>query len=201
MEKIKFGTDGWRGVIAGDFTFANVRRVAAAVADYVREETEPARGLVVGYDMRFLSAEFARATADVLAGAGIPVWLAQAGTPTPAVSYAVVSRKTSGAVMITASHNPWRWNGVKFKAPYGGSAEPAIIGRIETHLHRTERRGTQPREAKAAAVECVDLTTPYLNRLKELVHLDQIRASGQRFVVDPMYGAGRGCIARLFDEA
>jgi phosphomannomutase len=201
MEKIKFGTDGWRGVIAEDFTFANVRRVAAAIGAYVREETEPTRGLVVGYDMRFLSAEFARATADVLAGAGIPVWLAQAATPTPAVSFAVVSRKTSGAVMITASHNPSRWNGVKFKAPYGGSADPAIIHRIESHLHRIERAGTQPTEAKAAAVECVDLTTPYLNRLKELVHLDQIRASGQRFVIDPMYGAGRGCIARLFDEA
>ena len=111
MDKIKFGTDGWRGVIAEDFTFANVRRVAAAIAQYVREESEPARGLIVGYDMRFLSAGFAQATAEVLAAAGIPVWLADAGTPTPAVSYAVVARKTAGAVMITASHNPYRWNG------------------------------------------------------------------------------------------
>jgi len=200
MDKIKFGTDGWRGVIAEDFTFADVRRVAAAVASYVREETEPKRGLIVGYDMRFLSAGFAQAVAEVLAAAGVPVWLANAGTPTPAVSYAVVARKTAGAVMITASHNPYRWNGIKFKAPYGGSAEPAIIKRIETHLHRLDRALSQPRKPKPATVELVDLTTPYLERLKQLVSLDQIRASGQRFVIDPMYGAGSGCISRLFNE-
>jgi phosphomannomutase len=201
MDKIKFGTDGWRGVIADDFTFGNVRRVAAAIAQYVCEEGEPARGLIVGYDMRFLSAEFARATAEVLSAGGIPVWLANAGTPTPAVSYAVVARKTAGAVMITASHNPYRWNGLKFKAPYGGSADPGIIHRIETHLHRldtTSPGGTAP---KPAPLECLDVTTPYLQRLKELVHLDHIRASGQKFAIDPMYGAGSGCIARLFDEA
>ena len=201
MDKIKFGTDGWRAVIAEDFTFANVRRVAAAIAQYVREETEPSRGLVVGYDMRFLSPEFARATADVLSAAGIKVWLAESGTPTPAVSYAVVARQTAGAVMITASHNPYRWNGVKFKAPYGGSAAPPIIHRIEAHLHRLDRARTRPRKGKAAPIETVDLTTPYLERLKQLVKLDQIRASGQKFVIDPMYGAGRGCIARLFNEA
>ena len=93
MDKIKFGTDGWRGVIADDLTFANVRRVAAAVAQYVREESDAARGLIVGYDMRFLSGEFARTAAEVLSAAGIPVWLADAGTPTPAVSYAVVARR------------------------------------------------------------------------------------------------------------
>ncbi|MGA2982864.1 MAG: phosphoglucomutase/phosphomannomutase family protein [Terriglobia bacterium] len=201
MDKIKFGTDGWRGVIADDFTFTNVRRVAAAVAQYVREESEPSHGLVVGYDMRFLSAEFARATAEVLSAAGIPVCLADAGTPTPAVSYAVVARKAAGAVMITASHNPSRWNGVKFKAPYGGSADPAIIHRIETHLHRIDRARARPGKVKAATVEVVDLTTPYLERLKKLASLDQIRASGQRFVIDPMFGAGRGCVARLFIEA
>ena len=200
MDKIKFGTDGWRGVIAEDFTFANVRRVAAAVASYVREESEPNRGLIVGYDMRFLSAGFAQAVAETIAAAGIPVWLANAGTPTPAVSYAVVARKAAGAVMITASHNPYRWNGIKFKAPYGGSAEPAIIKRIETHLNRLDRARSQPRKPKPATVEIVDLTTPYLERLKQLVSLDQIRASGQRFVIDPMYGAGIGCIARLFNQ-
>ncbi|MDR3675699.1 MAG: phosphoglucomutase/phosphomannomutase family protein, partial [Acidobacteriota bacterium] len=186
---------------ADDFTFANVRRVAAAIAQYVCEESEPKRGLIVGYDTRFLSAEFALTVANVLSAEGIPVWLANAGTPTPAVSYAVVTRKTAGAVMITASHNPARWNGIKFKAPYGGSADPAIIQRIEAHLHRLDRAGTPPRKVKAASVEVVDLTTPYLERLKQLASLDRIRASGQRFVIDPMFGAGRGCIARLFIEA
>lgn len=200
MHKIKFGTDGWRGVIGDDFTFANVRRVAAAIAQYVREEGEPERDLIVGYDTRFLSAEFARATAEVLSSAGIQVWLAGAATPTPAVSYAVVSGKTAGAVMITASHNPSRWNGMKFKAPYGGSASPAIIHRIEIHLRRLDRSRSRPRRSKPAPIQTVDLITPYLERLKSLVHLDRIRSSGQRFVVDPMYGAARGCIARLFDE-
>jgi phosphomannomutase len=201
MDKIKFGTDGWRGVIAEDFTFTNVRRVAAAIAQYVCEEGEPRRGLIVGYDRRFLSAEFARAAADVLSTQGIRVWLAQTATPTPAISYAVVARNTAGAVIITASHNPYRWNGVKFKAPYGGSAEPAIIHRIEAHLHRLDRGRTTARRPKRAAIECVDLTTPYLERLKQLVRLDHIHASGQKFVIDPMFGAGSGCIAHLFDEA
>jgi phosphomannomutase len=201
MDKIRFGTDGWRGVIADDFTFANVRRVAAAIAQYVREESEPARGLMVGYDMRFLSAGFAQAVAEVIAAAGIPVWLAKTGTPTPAVSYGVVARQTAGAVMVTASHNPYRWNGIKFKAPYGGSADPAIIHHIEIHLRRLDRASTRKHKPRPATLELVDLTTPYLERLKQLVHLDQIRASGQKFVIDPMYGAGRGCIARLFDEA
>lgn len=201
MDTIKFGTDGWRGVIADDFTFANVRRVAAAIAEYVRAEVEPRRGLVVGYDLRFGSPEVGRIVADVLSSAGIRVWLANAGTPTPAVSYAVVARETAGAVMITASHNPARWNGIKFKAPYGGSADPAIMKRIETHLHRLDRARTPPRKGKPAAVEVVDLVTPYLERLKQLVSLDRIRASGQRFVIDPMYGAGRHCISRLFIEA
>ena len=200
MDKIKFGTDGWRAVIADDYTFANVRRVAGAVAHYVRAESEPAHGLVVGYDTRFLSAEFARAAARVLAAAGIRVELAEAPTPTPAVSYAVVARRAAGAVMITASHNPYRWNGVKFKAPYGGSADPAIIHRIEAHLGRLDRARTRPRKSQAAAVEAVDLITPYLERLKSLVRLDRIRSGGQKFVIDPMYGAGRGCIARLFTE-
>ena len=199
MDKITFGTDGWRGVIGDDFTFANVRRVAAAIAQYIREESEPARGLIVGYDTRFLSADSARAAAEVFSAAGIGVWVADAATPTPAVSYAVVARQTAGAVMITASHNPYRWNGVKFKAPYGGSAAPAIIHRIEIHLHRLDRARPRPRRSKPASVETVDLITPYLERLKSLVRLDRIRSSGQRFVVDPMYWAARACIARLFD--
>ena len=200
MDKIKFGTDGWRAVIADDYTFANVRRVAGAIAQYVRAESEPARGLVVGYDTRFLSAEFASTAAQVLAAAGIRVELAGAPTPTPAVSYAVVARRAAGAVMITASHNPYRWNGVKFKAPYGGSADPGIIHRIEVHLRRLDRARTRPRKSLAAAVETVDLITPYLERLKSLVRLDRIRSGGQKFVIDPMYGTGRGCIARLFTE-
>lgn len=201
MDKIKFGTDGWRGVIGEDFTFANVRRVAAAVAHYVRSEGQPSRGLVIGYDTRFLSGEFARAAAEVVAAAGIRVMLADRPTPTPAVSFAVVARRTAGAIMITASHNPYRWNGVKFKASYGGSAAPAIIQRIETHLHKLDKQRGRTHPGRVARLETVDLVGPYLTRLKKLVRMEQIRASGRRFVIDPMYGAGQGCMARLFEEA
>jgi len=201
VDQIKFGTDGWRAVIGDHFTFANVRRVAAAIAEYVRKESAPADGLIVGYDTRFLSADCARLAAEVVAAAGIPVLLADQPTPTPAISYAVVARRMSGAIVITASHNPYRWNGVKFKAPYGGSAAPGIMRRIEIHLRKLDRRRGRRQKAKAAAIEMADLISPYLERLKSLVHLDRIKASGRRFVIDPLYGTARGCLARLFDEA
>ena len=199
--RIKFGTDGWRGVIADDFTFASVRRVAAAIAEYVRTESEPARGLIVGYDTRFLSPECARLSAEVVASAGIPVVLAGCPTPTPAISYSVVAGKAAGAIMVTASHNPYRWNGVKFKAPYGGSAAPAIVQKIEANLQKLDRSRPPTPRGGAARIETVDLVTPYLERLKSMVRLERVRASGRRFVIDPLYGAGRGCIARLFEDA
>lgn len=200
-EIIKFGTDGWRGLIGEDFNFANVRRVAAAIAAYVRKESSPSSGLVIGYDTRFLSEEAARVAAEEVAAAGVPVFLADQATPTPAISYAVVARRTSGAIVITASHNPYRWNGVKFKASYGGSASPAIMRRVEAHLKRLSSTGARARRAKDAPIETADLVGPYLAKLKSLVKLESIRASGLRFVVDPMYGSARGCLARLFDEA
>ncbi|PYU99445.1 MAG: phosphoglucomutase, partial [Acidobacteria bacterium] len=167
--RIKFGTDGWRGVIADDFTFASVRRVAAAIAEYVRTESEPARGLIVGYDTRFLSPECARLSAEVVASAGIPVVLAGCPTPTPAISYSVVAGKAAGAIMVTASHNPYRWNGVKFKAPYGGSAAPAIVQKIEANLQKLDRSRPPTPRGGAARIETVDLVTPYLERLKSKV--------------------------------
>ena len=112
MSDIKFGTDGWRGVIADDYTFENVRRVAGAIAAYVLKKEDPSRGLVIGYDTRFGSRRFAQATAEVIASAGIAVKIANDFTPTPALSYAVKNLGTAGGVMITSSHNPWDWNGV-----------------------------------------------------------------------------------------
>jgi phosphomannomutase len=200
VDKITFGTDGWRAVIGDDFTFVNVKRVAGAIAEYVLAEGEVDKGLVVGYDTRFLSPDCARAAAEVIAAAGVPVSLADGSTPTPALSYAVAVRQAAGGVMITASHNPYRWNGVKFKASYGGSAAPTIMKTIEEHLVKLDRVG-KPRRGASASIQTVDLVTPYLDRVKSMVHLDRIRTSGRRFVIDPMYGAGRGCIARLFAEA
>src|SRR5580693_2366499 len=134
MTSIKFGTDGWRGIIADDFTFENVRRVAGAIASYVLKHENPANGVVVGYDTRFASARAARIAAEVLSQAGIAVALANDSTPTPALSLAVKQRNAAGGVVITSSHNPWNWNGVKFKGRFGGSATPQIIKGIEVEL-------------------------------------------------------------------
>ena len=115
-EQVKFGTDGWRGIIADDFTFDNVRRVGNAIATYVHKNEDATKGLVVGYDTRFGSRNFGQAISEVLAGAGIPVRLSDDYTPTPALSYAVKHLGAAGGVMITSSHNPFNWNGVKYKA-------------------------------------------------------------------------------------
>ncbi len=201
MSEIKFGTDGWRAQIGEDFTFQNVRRVAAAIAQYVRNESSAASGLVVAYDARFLSAEAAQEAADEVAACGVPVYLASQPTPTPAASYAVVARGTSGAIVITASHNPYRWNGVKFKAAYGGSASPGIMKKVEGELVHVVQEGARAHRAKNATIEKVDLVTPYLDVLKSKIKLDHIRGAGFKFVIDPMYGAARGCLMRLFEEA
>ena len=156
-QEIKFGTDGWRGLIADDFTFDNVRRVAGAIAGYVLKNEDAKRGVVVGYDARFASPRAAQIVAEVLAEAGIPVKLANDYTPTPAVSYAVKHQGAAGGVMVTSSHNPWNWNGVKFKGNFGGSATPAIMKKIEDEL----AVGAAPKGTKAK-IEEVDLKKEYL---------------------------------------
>lgn len=156
---------------------------------------------MVGYDTRFLSAEAAREAARQVAAEGIPVLLVDRATPTPAVSYAVVARKAAGALMVTASHNPYVWNGIKLKAPYGGSASPEIMKRVEKYLPVCDPRGELASNTRTARVETADLVTPYLERIKMLVSLDRIRESGRKFVIDPMFGAARSCLARLFEEA
>src|SRR5258707_7150430 len=169
MTDIKFGTDGWRGIIADDYTFENVRRVAGAIAAYVLKKEDRARGVVIGYDTRFASRSFAEATAEVIARAGIPVKLANDYTPTPTLSYAVKNLAAAGGVMITSSHNPWNWNGVKFKATYGGSATPGIIAQIEAEV----RAGGIP-EGTAAKIEDADLNTAYVEAICKFVDLDTI---------------------------
>jgi phosphomannomutase len=195
MDNIKFGTDGWRGIIADDYTFENVRRVAGAIAAYVLKNEDPKRGLVIAYDTRFGSRRFAQATAEVIAAAGIPVKLANDYTPTPALSYAVKSLQTAGGVMITSSHNPWDWNGVKFKAAYGGSATPAIIGQIEAEV----RAGANPR-GPTAKIEEVDFKKPYIEAVTRFADLDKIAKAGFKFAIDCMYGAGRNILSGIFLE-
>jgi phosphomannomutase len=192
---IKFGTDGWRAVIADDFTFENVRRVAGAIASYVLKHEDPARGLIVGYDTRFGSPWFARAAAEVLAVAGIPVRLADDHVPTPAVSFAVKNTGAAGGVVITSSHNPWNWNGVKFKAKFGGSATPAIMKVIEEET----AAGAMPK-GKQASIEEVDLKPAYIRAVCRFADLELIAKAGFKFAVDSMYGSGRGVLTRIFSE-
>ena len=191
---VKFGTDGWRGVIADDFTFENVRAAAAAIASYVLAKEDPARGVCIGYDTRFGSPAFAAAVAEVMAEAGIPVKLADRITPTPALSYAVKHSGAAGGVMITSSHNPAQWNGVKYKASYGGSGSPSIMAEIESRL------GERLPAAKAAKIEAVNFLPPYVDAIQRFVELDLIARSGFRFAIDCMYGAGAGILAGIFSR-
>ena len=132
--EIRFGTDGWRGVIADDFTYENVRKVAYAIARYVVRAEDARRGVLVGYDTRFGSERFARVAAETVSMTGTPVWLSDEACPSPAISLLVRQRRAAGGIMITASHNPYRWNGIKFKASYGSSALPSIVAQIEKEL-------------------------------------------------------------------
>lgn len=193
---IKFGTDGWRGVIADDFTYDNVRRVGAAIAAYVLLHGGQDKGIVIGYDTRFGSRRFAELVAEVLATAAIPVRLATDYTPTPALSYGVKHFDAFGGVMITSSHNPWSWNGVKYKGGYGGSATPAIIQEIEKELHA----GSFPRSSRSAQITPTDFKAPYVDAITRFADLDTIQKRGYKVCIDTMYGAGRNVLAGIFDE-
>ena len=193
---VKFGTDGWRGIIADDFTYENVRVAARAIAQYVLEEEKPTAGLCIGYDTRFGSRSFARLVAETVSAAGIPVFLASKVTPTPELSYAVRERGAAGGVMITSSHNPAEWNVVNYKAHYGGSGKPSIIAAIERRLYASPVTAREP-----GRVEEVDFAPPYVAAIESFVDLAAIKASGFRFLIDSMYGAGQGYVAGIFDRA
>jgi len=209
MTQIHFGTDGWRALIADDFTFDNVRRVARAIAGYVLKHEDPARGVIVGYDTRFLSDRATRAVAQVLADAGIPVLLANDYVPTPAVSYNVKKLGAAGGVMVTSSHNPWNWNGVKFKAKFGGSATPAIMKAIEEEMDVQTRPSdsspTLPQSARKdrapapAEIEELDLKPTYVAAIAQFADLDLIRRANFKFAIDSMYGSGREVLTKIFD--
>src|ERR1700689_4831172 len=195
---IKFGTDGWRGVIADDFTFANVRIAAEAIAAYIHSQKgsaheDPSKGLCIGYDTRFGSKAFAQTCAEVAAATGIPVMLANAITPTPALSWGVRERGAAGGIMITSSHNPAQWNGVKYKGWYGGSGQPAMITAIESFLGKPAPRAAQP-----AAITEVDFLPTYLKALEDFADLDLISKSGMKFCIDSMYGAGGTILGDIF---
>ncbi|MDE2939525.1 MAG: phosphoglucomutase/phosphomannomutase family protein [Chloroflexota bacterium] len=194
--QIRFGTDGWRAIIAQDFTFANVSRCIQGLVDYLRDKGIADRGLVVGYDTRFLSREFAETVACVCAGNGVRAWLTREAAPTPVVSYSVLDRQAAGAAIITASHNPGIWNGFKFKPEYAGSATDEITGRLEDKIDRVaEPNAVSLVEGRdRGLIIDFDPKPPYLERIESLVDLPSIRAAGLDVIVDSMFGAGAGYI-------
>jgi alpha-D-glucose phosphate-specific phosphoglucomutase len=200
---IKFGTDGWRAVISETFTFGNLRLVAQAMADFVREENPNSPNVVIGFDTRFLSDRYAAEVARVMAANGIHSWLARADTPTPAVSFAVVNKEATAGVMITASHNAPRYNGIKLKASYGGSASPSQNQRVESYLERNlaSARGPNLMSLESAIqhdlISKFDPSWAYYEHLSTLVDLDTISSAELRIVSDGMYGAGRGVIGEV----
>jgi alpha-D-glucose phosphate-specific phosphoglucomutase len=194
---IKFGTDGWRGIIAQDFTFDNVRACSQAVADYLKQAGLAQRGLIIGYDNRFASEDFASAAAEVVAASGVEVYLCPKATPTPAISYGILAKKAGGAIVITASHNPAIWNGFKFKTKEGASASSEVTAEIEKHISHTLTTGKINHMPLSKAldqriVNYLDLAPIYAQQLARLIDLNQLRQARLKAIFDPMYGAGAG---------
>jgi alpha-D-glucose phosphate-specific phosphoglucomutase len=200
MSSIRFGTDGWRGIIGDDFTFANARIVAHAIARYVVRNEDPRKGVLIGYDHRFASDRVAAAVAEVISASGTPVWLADKPCPTPAISLLVRQRAAAGGIVITASHNPYQWNGIKYKASYGSSALPSIVAQIESELDAVVRDGVPPLPLRRDLIQPLEPRAPYLDTIEKLVDWPRLRSAKFRFVSDPMYGSAAGLLRELFQR-
>jgi phosphomannomutase len=205
MGNIKFGTDGWRAVISEDFTFDNVKKVAQAMADYIVSQKSVLKDrdfrIVVGYDTRFLSYKYAEITACVTAANGIPTILADRPSPTPSVSFAIKDRNLSGGIVITASHNPARYNGMKYKAYYSGSAAPEITKRIEKLIGVNTVKTEPAAELKVARMlQTEDVVARHLGFIKKYVDLKLIKSRRMKVLVDSMYGVGNTYIEELLKD-
>ncbi|MBI4461012.1 MAG: phosphoglucomutase/phosphomannomutase family protein [Acidobacteria bacterium] len=195
---IKFGTSGWRGVIAEEFTLANVQRVVEAIARYTVSTASLRPTLLVGYDTRFLSERFAGFAAQMLAHHGVHCFLSEKAVPTPTVSFEIRRRKTNGGLNFTASHNPAEYNGIKFSMANGAPALPEVTRPIEAEIQAPSQVQFP---VEPARVENVDLKPPYLDDLAQKVNLDSIRSAGLRLVYDALYGAGQGYLDGLLTKA
>jgi phosphomannomutase len=202
LNPIKFGTDGWRAVIAEDFTFENVRYCAQGVASYLKAKGLASRGIAIGYDNRFASEDFAAATAEVMAGNGIHTWLSPKAIPTPQVCFTVLKKKAGGGIIITASHNPARYNGFKFREETGVSASSEVSAEVEKYIHQAlEAQKVEQMPLLEAVdqklVEHLDLTNDYLAQISRLVDIKKLRKAGLNIIIDSMYGAGCGLFRQL----
>src|SRR5260370_2112400 len=168
MTSIRFGTDGWRGVIAEDFTFANARIVAQAIAGYVVRCEDARKGVIIGYDHRFASDGIAATVAEMVSASGTPVFLTDKPCPTPAVSLLVRQRGAAGGLMITASHNPYQWNGLKYKASYGSSALPSIVTQIEKDLDVVQKVYVPRLPPPKNLIQPLHPRAPYLDTLQQI---------------------------------
>jgi alpha-D-glucose phosphate-specific phosphoglucomutase len=196
MEQIVFGTSGWRGILGEEFTFPNVRKVIRAIADHVIAAGDREKGLVVGYDSRFMGQRFAQEAARVLAEAGIRTYLCNRDTPTPVISHVILQKKTAGAVNFTASHNPYDYNGIKFSPSWGGPALPETTRDIERRIHESSEDDCAASETFSALLDkglvlCIDPRSSYLEDLESKVDFAALATIGG-IAVDPLYGAGRG---------
>jgi len=198
MAAIKFGTDGWRDVIAENFTFANARIVAQAIARYVVRCEDARKGVIIGYDHRFASDTIAAVLAEVVSSTGTPAFLTDKPCPTPAVSLLVRQRGAAGGMMITASHNPYQWNGIKYKASYGSSALPSIVAQIESDLAVVQRESAPPLPPQKNLIQSLEPRAPYLDTLEKLVDWQRLREAKFRFVSDVMHGSATGLLVELF---
>jgi phosphomannomutase len=203
MAAITFGTDGWRALIADDYTFSNVRKVALAFARFYKKHPRIANGVLVGGDARFGSQDFAAAAAQVIASQGIKVWLAEAVVSTPMLSLGIIKKHAAAGVMITASHNPPAWNGFKIKADFGGSALVEDIKKVEALVSDIVEKNVEAKlkpmdELRAAGlIVSTDLIKPYIADIKKKINLKAIEQSGMKIAYDVMYGASFGVMGHL----
>ncbi|MEM9776924.1 MAG: phosphoglucomutase/phosphomannomutase family protein, partial [Chloroflexota bacterium] len=202
MHSIKFGTDGWRGRIAEEYTFDNLRRCAQGFADYLQQEGLADQGIVIGHDQRFQAEDFAAATAEVLAANGIHVWLTKSNTPTPTISYAVVDKKAGGAINITASHNPPYDCGFKVRDPFGGAIAPNGLKKIESLIPYDMEGVNRMKLDDAISDELVtkfDASAAYIEQLNRLIDMGPIKDAGFNVLVDCMWGNGAGWFPKLLE--
>lgn len=200
INKIIFGTDGWRGAIAEDYTFENVRRCTQGFAKYLIDHNKKGESIIVGYDKRFLSEFFARTVSEVLAGNGFHIFLTDGATPTPVIAYSVLDKKAAAAVNITASHNPPMDNGYKVRDENGGAIPPEGLKEIESNIPPSDEQVKilpYTEAVSAGKVEIFDASVNYIEHLKDLIDLEPLRKAGLRVMVDPMWGNGAGWFPRL----
>ncbi len=202
IPQIKFGTDGWRGIIADDFTFENIAKVALATANFYKRHKKIKNGIVVGYDSRFLSREFAEKVAEVIGNRGIKIILSDKISSTPMVSLLTKKLNAAGGVVITASHNPAKYNGFKIKGDFGGPAFPEIIAKVEKELKKVIKSKVESKKSftqllEKGIIRKIDFTSIYIDDLKSKINVDLIKSSGIKIAYDAMHGAGQGVMDQI----